>query len=62
MSFGSALASVESSVNVGEESDSSSGADVNFSGKRSDLVVDPVFVNGGEFVACIMIIKYWWRV
>jgi hypothetical protein len=62
VSFGSALASVESSVNVGEESDSGSWADVNFSGKRSDLVVNPVLVDGGEFVACIMVIRYWWRV
>ena len=51
VSFGSALSSVESSVDVGEESDSGSGSDVDLSGKGGDLVVDPVFVDGGEFVA-----------
>jgi hypothetical protein len=51
VSFGSALSSVESSVDVGEESDSRSGSDVDLSGKGCDLVVDPVFVDGGEFVA-----------
>lgn len=51
VSFGSALSSVESSVDVGEESDSGSRADVDLSGQGGDLVVDPVFVDGGEFVA-----------
>jgi hypothetical protein len=51
MSFRSDFTSVESTVDVGEESDTSSGSDVNFSGKRSDLVVDPVFIDGGELVA-----------
>ena len=51
MSFRSDFTSVESTVDVGEESDTSSGSDVNFSGKRSDLVVDPVFIDWGELVA-----------
>ena len=51
VSFRSALSSVKSSVDVGEESDSGSGADVDLSGQRGDLVVDPVFVDGSEFVA-----------
>lgn len=58
MSFGSALSSIEASLNVRQKSDSSSWSDVDFSGQRSDFVVNPVIISRGEFVSWNKEIKY----
>jgi hypothetical protein len=51
MSFRSALSSVKASLDVRQKSDSSSWSDVDFSGQRSNFVVDPVIIGGGELVS-----------
>lgn len=51
MSFWSDFSSVKSTVNVGQESDSGSWSDVNFSGQWSDFVVNPIFIDWGELIS-----------
>ena len=51
MTFGSAVSSLQSSVDVGKESDSSMGSEVDFSDKRRDSNVEPVFIKRGELVS-----------
>ena len=50
MSLAFAFSSQESSVKVGEESDTGMRAQVDFAGKRGDSNVDPVLVEGGVFL------------
>jgi hypothetical protein len=49
--FRSAFSSVETTVEVGEESDAGVGAEVDFASKGGDSGVDPVVMEGGEFVS-----------
>ena len=53
MSFRSALSSLESSVHVGEETDTGVRSEVDLSGKRSHSVIKPVLIEGSKFVSCI---------
>jgi hypothetical protein len=48
--LGCAVSSFQSSVDVGEESDSGVWSQVDLAGERGDSGVDPVLVDGGEFV------------
>ncbi len=50
VSLAFAFSSQESSVKVGEESDTGMRAQVDFAGKRGDSNVDPVLVEGGVFL------------
>lgn len=45
-----AVVSVSSSVDVGKQSDSGVGSEVDFAGKRCDSDIDPVLVGGCEFL------------
>ena len=50
MGLGLAVTFLSSTIQMRKESHSGMRAEVNFSGKRSDSDVDPVFVGGGEFL------------
>ena len=52
--LGLAVAFLPASVEVGEQSDSGVGAEVDFSGEGGDSDVDPVFVGGGEFLTWVL--------
>jgi len=61
MSFRSASSSLQSTVNVGQKSDSSVRSEVNFSGKRSNSGVDPVIVQWAQLVSWNYLIWYGWQ-
>jgi hypothetical protein len=48
-----AVAAPETAVDVRKEADASVGPEVDLAGEGGHLDVDPVVVEGGEFVACV---------
>ena len=50
MTLGLAASSLSATVEVGKESDSGVGAEVDFAGKGCDSNVDPIFVGRGDFL------------
>ena len=51
MSLGLAISFLSTTVDVGEESDSCVGTEINFSGKGSNSNVDPILVGGGKLLS-----------
>ena len=51
MSLSLAISMLSTSVDVGEESNSCVGTEINFSGKRSNSYIDPVLVGGGKLLS-----------
>ena len=51
--LGGAVAALESSVDVGEESDSGVRPEVDLAGEGGDPSVDPIVVERGELVSCM---------